>query len=114
MFVFPDLTNTVEANFARYKQMFMAPEGMTTEDISKEAKIEVGKAKVAILDMDGTWLYKAAPLDPKSKQELRPNHRVISVIFSSEDGNYLIRLSGPTPTVNQHARAFFVWIKDFK
>jgi len=114
LFIFPDLTKTVDENFARYKEMFVPPDGKTLDDITKITKLEVGKAKVAILDMQGTWLYKERPFDPKSKQENRPDSRVISVIFTTDDGNYLIRLSGPAPTVTQHAKAFFDWIKAFK
>ena len=66
--------------------------------------------KVALLDMEGTWLYKERPFDPKSKQETRPNSRVISVIFHTDDGNYLIRFSGPAATVNPHAKGFLDWI----
>jgi hypothetical protein len=114
MFIFPDLTKSVEENFARYKEMFVPPEGMTVDDIAKTAEIKVGKAKVSILDVEGTWLYKEAPFDPKSKQETRPDSRVIFVIFNTDDGNYLIRLGGPNPTVKQHAKAFYDWIKAFK
>lgn len=114
IFIFPDLTKTVDENFARYKELFIAPEGKTLDDIAKVTRFEVGKAKVSVLDMEGTWQYKERPFDPKSKQELRPNSRVISVIFTSDDGNYLIRLSGPKDTVTQHAKGFFDWIKAFK
>ncbi len=114
IYVFPDLTKTVDENFARYKDMFVPPVGKTVDDLARVAKIEVGKAKVAILDMQGTWLYKERPFDPKSKQEERPNSRVIFVIFTTDDGNYLIRLAGPKPTVDMHAKAFFDWIKGFK
>jgi hypothetical protein len=114
IFIFSDLTKTVDENFARYKEMFVPPEGKTVDDIAKITRFEVGKAKVAVLDMEGVWQYKERPFDPKSKQEDRPDSRVISVIFTTDDGNYLIRLSGPAPTVTQHAKAFFDWIKEFK
>jgi hypothetical protein len=114
IFIFPDLTKTVEENFTRYKDLFVAPQGKTLDDIAKVAKMEVGTAKVAVLDMEGTWLYKERPFDPKSKQEERPNSRVISIIFTTDDGNYLIRLSGPKATIDRHAKAFFDWIKAFK
>lgn len=114
IFIFPDLTKSVEENFTRYKDMFVPPEGKTVDDISKTAKIEVGKAKVSILDVEGTWQYRERPFDPKSKQETRPDSRVIFVIFNTDDGNYLIRLAGPNATVKQHAKAFYDWIKAFK
>ena len=114
VFIFPDLTNTVEENFRRYKEMFVVPEGKTADDIAKVEKFTVGKAKVNVLEMEGTWNYKERPFDPKSKQETRPNSRVISVIFNTDDGNYLIRLAGPAATVNQHYKGFMEWIKGFK
>jgi len=114
IFIFPDLTKSVEENFERYKEMFVVPEGKTADDIAKVEKFMVGKAKVAVLDMEGTWLYKERPFDPKAKQENRPNSRVISVIFTTEDGNYLIRLAGPASAVNHHFKGFMEWIKGFK
>src|SRR5258708_718947 len=83
-------TTPAERTLARYKEHFVAPEGKTVDDIAKTAKIEVGKAKVNILDVQGTWIYKERPFDPKSKTEQRPNSRVIFVIFTTDDGNYLI------------------------
>ncbi|MCE9531492.1 MAG: hypothetical protein K8T89_10280 [Planctomycetes bacterium] len=114
VYIFPNLTNTVPQNFTRYKEMFVPPEGKSVEDISKEAQIKVGKSTVDVLDVEGTWLYKERPFDPKSKQETRPNSRVIFVIFSNDDGTYLIRLSGPAATVTAHAKPFYDWIKAFK
>ena len=114
IFIFPDLTKTVDENFTRYKELFVPPEGKTLDDIAKVSRFEVGKAKVAVLDMQGTWLYKERPFDPKSKQEERPNSRVISVILTTDDGNYLIRLSGPATAVSKHHQAFMDWLKGFK
>ena len=114
IYIFPDLTKTVEENFARYREQFIPPEGKTVDDIARVAKIEVGKSKISILDVQGTWIYKERPFDPKSKTEERANSRVIFVIFTTDDGNYLIRLSGPAPTVTQHAKPFYDWIKAFK
>jgi len=114
IYIFPDLTGTKDDNFARYMATFLPPEGKTIEDIAKTAEIMVGKAKVNILDMEGTWLFKSAPFDNKLKSEPRPNSRVIHVIFTTDDGNYLIRLSGPAKTVTAQAKPFYDWIKGFK
>jgi hypothetical protein len=114
LFTFPDLTRTVEENFARYKEMILPPEGKTIDDVARVEKFAVGKAKVAVLDTEGTWVFKERPFDPKSKQEMRPNSRVISVILTTDDGNYLIRLAGPAATVGQHHKGFMEWIKGFK
>jgi hypothetical protein len=116
VYIFPDLTKTPEENFARYKrELFVIPEGKTAEDISKSDKWEVGnKIKVFLLDMQGTMSHKDRPFDPKAKTEILPDYRAVSVIMETPDGNFLIRLWGPIPTVEKHYQGFIDWIKGFK
>ncbi len=115
IFIFPNLTKTVKENFARYKEtMFEAPDGKSLDDVTKEEMFKVGKTKVAVQDVRATWLYKDRPFDPAAKTEVRPNSRVVLVIFSNDNGNYLIRLSGPAATVDAHYQGFIDWIKAFK
>jgi hypothetical protein len=114
VYIFPNLTRPVKENFARWKEMFEAPEGKNLDDLVKESVFMVGKTKVSVQDVTATWHYKDRPFDPSSKTEVRPNSRVVSVIFSNDNGNYLIRLSGPAATVNAHYQSFIDWLKAFK
>lgn len=117
VYIFPDLTKTPEDNFARYEEMLQIPEGKKVEDFAKRSKFTLGEkenVRVFVLDMHGTLLYRERPFDPKSKLETLTDYRMISLIFESADGNYLIRLWGPEKSVAKHEKAFMDWIKAFK
>src|SRR5262245_58336156 len=106
-----------EKNFPGWKAQFEVPEGKTIDDISKTAKWDVPGATVNVLDITGTWKYKERPLDTKVK--LLDDWRVIWVIVEEKDKNgeveaHHFRLSGPSVTVDEHAKAFEKWIKSFK
>ncbi len=101
----------VQVNVDRWKKMFQAPEGKKAD----EGKIEtatIGKVKATILDIRGTYLWKAAPMAPES--EPRANHRMLAVVFESPNGPYFIRLVGPDKTVAQHKKDFDRWLRSFK
>jgi len=106
--ILPDVRETPEKNFERWKLQF---EPLTSEKVDR---FTVGKAKLARLDARGTWKFKERPFDPKSKEEMRANYRVIWVIFELPDANFQIRFSGPAATVAQYADGFDQWLRAFK
>ena len=112
--VMPESSPDVEKNFPRWKAQFVPPEGKTADDISKTAKWDVPGATVNVLDVSGTWKYKERPFDPKSKEELKDDHRVIWVVVSDKDETTHVRLSGPREAVEKHAAAFEKWVKSLK
>lgn len=104
-----------EANVKRWKDQFMPPAGKTVDDISKVTEFKMGKAKEALyLDIAGTYLFKAAPFDPNSKVEPRPNFRMIGVHYEGVDDPYHFKLVGPAKTVEKHKKGFDDWIKGLK
>jgi hypothetical protein len=112
--VMPESSPDAEKNFPRWKGSFVAPEGKTTDDISKTAKWDVPGSTVNVLDVTGTWKYKERPFDPKSKEMLLDNYRVIWVIIADKDEATHVRLSGPAPSVDKHAAAFEKFVKSLK
>jgi len=112
--VMPDSDPNHEKYFPRWKAMFVPPEGKTVEDISKVKKEEVGQVKLQWLDVTGTWKYKERPFDPKSKEEIRPEYRVIwAIVVTGEEATH-VRLSGPMSVVEKHQPAFEKWLKSIK
>jgi hypothetical protein len=106
-----------KANIARWKGMFKAPAGKNIDDVAKEDTFSAGGAppggaKVTRIDLAGTYLHKARPIDPTAEE--RPNHRLIGVVFETKDGTYYMRLVGPEKTVARHAKGFEEWLKNFK
>ncbi|AMV25866.1 hypothetical protein VT84_15820 [Gemmata sp. SH-PL17] len=106
-----------DKNFPKWKATFVPPEGKTVDDISKTAKWEVPGATVNVLDVTGTWKYKERPLD--KKETLLEDWRVIWVIVEEKDTDgttlaHHIRLSGPSVTVAEHAKALEKWVKSLR
>jgi hypothetical protein len=114
LIVSPESSPDVQKNFPRYKAQFVPPEGKTAEDLGKTAKWDVPGETVNVLDVTGTWKYKERPFDPKSKEMLLENYRVIWVIVADKDEATHLRLSGPAPSVDKHAAEFEKWVKSLK
>jgi hypothetical protein len=112
--IFKGIGGSAKANIDRWKGMFRAPEGKTIDDVAKVSSFEVGKAKVAYLDVSGTYLYKSAPFDPNAKTEARPNSRMLGVVFEGPDDVYHIRLVGNANTVEHYKKGFDQWLRNFK
>jgi len=103
-----------EKNYPRWKGQFVPPEGKTTDDISKTTKWDVKGATVTVLELTGTWKYKERPQDPKSKEVLLEDYKVIWVIVAEKDEAHHIRLSGPAAVVETHRKGFEGWVKGLK
>jgi hypothetical protein len=112
--IFKGIGGSAKANIDRWKGMFKAPEGKTIEDVAKVSSFDVGKAKVSLLDVSGTYAYKSAPFDPNAKTELRPNSRMLGVVFEGPDDVYHIRLVGYASTVDHYRKGFEEWLRNFK
>ena len=79
----------VDANVKRWKGMFKSPAG----ENSKTESFKVGDAKVTTLDISGTYLFKARPMDATAVE--KPDHRLVGVIFESKNGPYFHRTRRP-------------------
>ncbi len=107
-----DQSKPAEKMFPGWKASFVPPDDKTVDDIAKTAKWDVPGATVNVLDITGTWKYKERPLD--KKETLLDDWRVIWVVVEEKDEAYYFRLSGPSVTVGEHAKAFEKWVKSFK
>src|SRR6185437_168885 len=115
LIVMPESNPKPEKVFPRWKASFVAPEGKTDADIAKVRKIDgVKGAAIDILDVSGTWKYRERPFDPKSKEELKDDYRVIWVIANDGDEACHLRLSGPRGTVDKYAPGLEAFLKALK
>lgn len=112
--VMPESNPKAEVVFPRWKGQFVPPDGKTTDDISKVSKLELKGATVELLDVTGTWRYRERPFDPKSKEELREDYRVVWAVVAEKDEAFHARLSGPRAVVDKHYPAFEAWLKALK
>jgi hypothetical protein len=104
----------VDANVKRWKDTFNPPEGKTIDDVSKVENIKVGDVKATVLSVSGTYKFKAAPFDPNSPTVMKPDYKMVGVVFESPKGPYFFRLTGPAKTIDKHQKAFDEWLKNFK
>ncbi len=102
----------VQANLARWKGMFVAPEGKNIDEAAKTQTFKVNGVDVTTLDVRGTYKYKPSPMAPN--EELRPGHRMIAVVFASPQGPYFMRFVGPEKTVDKNQKDFDKFLKGFK
>ncbi|MBX9584460.1 MAG: hypothetical protein K2X87_29515 [Gemmataceae bacterium] len=115
LIVFPESDPKTEKVFPRWKAQFVPPDGKTADDISTVSKLDGTKgATITLLDVSGTWKYRAAPFDPKSKEELREDQRVVWAVVAGSDEAAHVRLSGPKATVDKHYPVFEKWLKSLK
>lgn len=105
---------SVEDNIKRWKGQFQAPEGKKIDDVSKVTKSKVGSVDLTVLEVEGIYLFKAAPFDPNARTEKKPDYRMVSVVFESPNGPYFIRFVGPAKTIGENKKAFDEWLKSFK
>lgn len=113
--VSPESDPKTEKVFPRWKAQFVPPDGKSADDISKVTKLDGPKGTaITLLDVSGTWKYRAAPFDPKSKEELRDDQRVVWAVVVGADEAAHVRLSGPKATVDAHYPAFEKWLKSLK
>jgi hypothetical protein len=115
LYVMPESEPKAEKIFPRWKSSFVPPEGKTADDVGKVSKIDgVKGARIDVLDAYGTWKYKERPFDPKSKEELKDDYRVIWVIVNDDDEATHLRLSGPKETVDKYYPGFEKFLKSLK
>jgi hypothetical protein len=103
---------SVEQNIKRWKDSFVPPEGKKIDDVAKVQKMNVGNIPVTYLDIQGT--YRFPSFNPNDKTTIRPNYRMLAVVFESKKGPYFIRMVGPAKTVAYYKKGFDEWIKGFK
>jgi hypothetical protein len=111
--VMPESDPKAEKVFPRWKGQFVPADGQP-EVTAKTSKLELKGATADLLDVTGTWRYKERPFDPKSKEELRENYRVVWAVIAEKDEASHVRLSGPKAVVDKHYPAFEAWLKALK
>lgn len=115
LYVMPESDPKAEKVFPRWKASFVPPEGKTADDISRVRRLDgVKGAKIDVLDAAGTWMYRERPFDPKSKEELKDDHRVVWVIVNDGEEATHLRLSGPRETVDKHYPGFEKFLRALK
>src|SRR5262245_27205731 len=103
-----------KANLHRWKTLNKPDNGTKDEDAYKTTETKAGNVKITVFEGNGTYKHKNRPFDPNEEGELRPNYRLVGVIFESPNGPYFMRMVGPAKTMDASKKAFEEWLKNFK
>lgn len=97
---------TVEQNIDRWKNQFRG-EGPVE---AKVEEVEVGGAKVVIVDISGTFLD--SPRGPMGPTVEREGYRMLGAIVQAEGiPVYYVKLTGPQPTLGQQEESFKQFVR---
>jgi hypothetical protein len=112
--IFQKLGGGSKANVDRWKGMFVPPEGKKIDDVAEVKEIKIGDRPATYLDVRGTYKFRLQPFNPRSKEEKKPNYRMLAIYFEGPKEPYQIRLTGPAKTVEAYKKGFDEWLKNFK
>ena len=112
--IFKGLGGGSKANLERWKKQFLPPKGKNIDDVAKVTEIKLGDRPAVFVDIQGTYLFNAAPFNPRSKAEEKPNYRMLAIYFDGEKDPYQIKLTGPAKTIEAYKKGFDEWVKNFK
>ena len=97
----------MDANVQRWKQQFKeAPEPLMTTR-------KVAGMDVAIVLLDGTYMYKARPMDPNEAGQARPDYRVLAAVVQAPEGQVFFKSFGPRATMEKWQEAFTDMVDSF-
>jgi hypothetical protein len=112
--LFKGLGGGSKANIQRWKDSFIPPEGKKIDDVAEVKEIKIGGSPAIYLDVQGTYKVKLQPFNPRSKEEKKPNYRMLAIYFDGPQDVYQIKLTGPAKTVEAYKKGFDEWVKNFK
>jgi len=113
LYVLNTVQGTPADNITKLKELFILPASMPREQAVREWQIKNAKATLTCVDVRGTYHVKNKPID-KAVKEVRPDYRMIAVVWVGKDASYAIRLVGPKATIERHAKSFEDWLRNFK
>jgi hypothetical protein len=112
--IFKGLGGSAKQNVERWKAQFVPPEGKKIDDVAKVEEIKIAGNEATLLDVSGTYKFKARPFDPAAKEELLPHYRMLAIHFEGPKNVYHIKLTGPAKTIEHYQKDFEKWVKSFK
>src|SRR5258708_4239372 len=92
LLIFRGLTGSAKENVQRWKNQFRPPPGKKIDDVAKVMELKISGAEATLLDITGSYLFKARPFDADEKPEVRPDYRMLAVQFEATKTIYHIKL----------------------
>jgi hypothetical protein len=110
LIIFKGLGGSATANIDRWKKTF----GADDQAKAKVTDLEIAGGKGQLLDIAGSYQFKARPFDPNAKTEEKKGYAMVALHWEGPQNVYHFRLTGPAKTVEKNRQAFMDWLKSFK
>jgi len=111
VFRFPGGGGGIEANVARWKGQFQAPEGKTIDDVTTTKTVEAAGLKTTLLDVSGTYVASVTPGADEKHNDA--DQRMIAAIVEGSGDPFYFKAVGPRKTMDLWAAAFEVMANGF-
>jgi hypothetical protein len=98
---------------AQIKDLFLLPTTLPKDQAVREWTIQHQQVVIRCLDIQGTYRPKRNSVEA-SVREVRPDYRLLTAVWTSPQGAYLIRMVGPKQIVSSHVQEFEQWLRSFK
>ena len=86
----------VDANIQRWIAQFQSPDGGSAASLAKRSEKTINGIKTTMLDLTGTYLYKASPMAPQATP--KPGYRMLAAIVPGPDAPIFFKLTAPIKT----------------
>ncbi len=100
----PNQGGDAMANAARWAGQFKQPDGSSSEQAMKTAKLEVPGIDVLVVDVTGT--YSGGMTMTAAPAEEKPGYMLLGAIAAGPDANWFFKLTGPEGTLRAQRAAF--------
>ncbi len=99
----------IEMNIKRWGEQFAQDDGRTTNPMMKRSEYLINGMPVHMVDVSGRYIAESSP--GSNVRVNKPGHRMLAAYVVAPQGDYIVKLVGPSEVVSQHAGAFNTFIK---
>jgi len=111
----PGIGGDVEANIARWRGQFTAPDGGPLPDEAAiRQTMQVNGLQVTLLDVAGRYNPGAGMMMGGSAPAIKEHYRMFAVIVETPGGPRFIKAVGPQETMSQHRAAFLDFVRSLR
>jgi hypothetical protein len=102
----------VDANVKRWVGQFQAPGGGPADALAKTSKKTINGIAVTIVDLTGTYMFRAAPMAPQATP--KPGYRMLAAIAEGSQAPVFFKLTAPKKTADTVEADFLKMLESLK
>lgn len=99
VFFFGGAAGGVQANIDRWLGQFQMPDGSSPQESARLERASAGPLPVIFVEVDGTFVAEMMPGSGDAQN--KPGYSLLGAIVEGANGNYFIKGTGPTKTMQR-------------